>query len=147
MWGVGKRDAEFDLGLGLDLLGSEFEFDEDDEDDEDDEEIVDIHVKEAGKRFVMHFWDDDDGAPESHRVEQGKSQTANGDDPMDVDSDPIRTLDNSGSGRLDEELKRATQMEIDSDHDPQVSQPSETRWVGGVPDSPRLKDLDDFEEM
>ncbi|KAF9266456.1 hypothetical protein L218DRAFT_942173 [Marasmius fiardii PR-910] len=136
-------DFGFDLGLslGLDLLGSDFDFDDDEDDEDDDEgELVQIHVNDARKRFVMDFWDDDDHSRDAHRVGERKCKGHNKDVPMDVDSDFACGL----PGRLDEELMRAAQMEVDSDV---VDKIPEANWVGGVPDSPRLKDLDDFEEM
>ncbi|KAG7089944.1 hypothetical protein E1B28_011572 [Marasmius oreades] len=144
-------DLDFDLGmrLGLEFLGSEFEFD-DDEDDEDEDD-VDVNVDVVGengglgRRFVMDHWDDDSSQVGLGRVKErkGSEQTeTNRDIPMDVDSE---TDSFSGPRRLDEELMRA-QMEVDSDdHNQVVVKAPETVWVGGVPDSPRLKDLDDFD--
>ncbi|KAK1231325.1 hypothetical protein PQX77_005567 [Marasmius sp. AFHP31] len=108
------------------------------EDDEDDDDILTLGSAGKTGRFVMDYWDDDEDLSGRGML----MRREHGDVPMDVDHDSDSVLDVDSPSSLEAELARASgvKMEVDSNR-------SETEWVGGVPDSPRLKDLDDFDEI
>ncbi|KAL0577972.1 hypothetical protein V5O48_004008 [Marasmius crinis-equi] len=112
------------------------------EDDDDD----DIFGTGEKGRFVMDYWDDDEECGSGRGMLLKKEKDSGGDVPMDVDHDTDSVLDIAGPDNLEAELARASdfRMEVDSDSH---SKAPETEWIGGVPDSPRLKDLDDFDEV
>ena len=109
------------------------------DDDDDDDDILNLGSIDKTGRFVMDYWDDDEDLSGRGML---MSKEHGGDVPMDVDHDTDSVLGIDSPATLDAELARASEMRMEVD-----SSPLKTEWVGGVPDSPRLKDLDDFDEI
>jgi hypothetical protein len=117
-----------------------------------------------GAKFdIDYYWSDEDsddeGCEEDAEINMG-SRRGRKDFPMDVMDVDVSfsdsVLDLSRQATLDMEIKKAASssqpsigldMEVDVDLQFKLAPSSSGEWDGDVPDSPRLKDLDDFDDI
>ncbi|EEB90910.1 hypothetical protein MPER_10821 [Moniliophthora perniciosa FA553] len=105
-------------------------------------------ARNGAKFDIDYYWSD--GSDEEDNDEQVEVDDARKKDfPMDVDESSDSVLDFGDQATLDSESRKVSHsamspdMEVDIDLQFKLS----NEWDGNVPESPRLKDLDDFDDI
>ncbi|ESK95842.1 hypothetical protein Moror_12340 [Moniliophthora roreri MCA 2997] len=109
-------------------------------------------ARNGAKFDIDYYWPDDSDEEDSDEEVEDEVDARKKDFPMDVDESSDSVLDFGDQATLDSELRKAScephsatspDMEVDVDLQFKLS----NEWDGNVPESPRLKDLDDFDDL